>query len=390
MIINYELILDVIINSLIPLTRKSVENGNKIFGAAIIKKSDYSVEIIGTNNENLFEGITTEKHLTSPKLFNILKLLGKSENRHYKNVVLEASSHALDQDRFEGIKFDTSSFTNLSQDHFDYHENFENYFNSKLKLFSKKLSNRYVYVDNEWGKKIADKTDIPSFKIGTDSTSDIKIIQKDSYPKTSIKVLFQDKQYDLKPNIVGPNFYLNFLVAVGMACFSEKISMENVIENIGNLKNPDGRFSSINFKKNKIIVDYAHTPDSISSIISYVRDYYSKIILIFGAGGGRDKQKRKLMGIASQNADKIIVTNDNPRIEEPEAIANDILMGCDINKTEVILDRKDAITYGINQLNENSVLLVLGKGHEMFQEINNSKFAYNDEKFIMQILGELN
>ena len=365
-------------------------NGKTTTGQYLQQLLGEKTLFIGTNNENLFEGITTEKHLTSPKLFNILKLLGKSENRHYKNVVLEASSHALDQDRFEGIKFDTSSFTNLSQDHFDYHENFENYFNSKLKLFSKKLSNRYVYVDNEWGKKIADKTDIPSFKIGTDSTSDIKIIQKDSYPKTSIKVLFQDKQYDLKPNIVGPNFYLNFLVAVGMACFSEKISMENVIENIGNLKNPDGRFSSINFKKNKIIIDYAHTPDSISSIISYVRDYYSKIILIFGAGGGRDKQKRKLMGIASQNADKIIVTNDNPRVEEPEAIANDILMGCDINKTEVILDRKDAITYGINQLNENSVLLVLGKGHEMFQEINNSKFAYNDEKFIMQILGELN
>ena len=345
---------------------------------------------IGTNNESLFEGITTEKHLTSPKLFNILKLLGKRENRHYKNVVLEASSHALDQDRFEGIKFDTSSFTNISQDHFDYHKNIENYFNSKLKLFSEKLSNRYVYVDNEWGKKIYEKTDIPSFKIGIDSASDIKIIEKDSYPKTGLQVLFQDKQYNLKPNIVGPNFYLNLLVAVGMACFSEKISMEYVVENIGNLKNPDGRFNSINFKKSKIIIDYAHTPESISSVISYVSDYYSEVIVIFGAGGGRDKQKRKLMGIASQNADKIIVTNDNPRVEDPKAIANDILDGCDINKTKVILDRKDAITYGINQLNENSVLLVLGKGHEMYQEIDNSKLVYNDENFIMQIIGELN
>jgi len=344
---------------------------------------------IGTNEDELFSEITNEKHLTSPKLFNILKLLGKSDFKKYNNIILEASSHALDQDRFNGIRFNTSGFTNLSQDHFDYHTNIENYFNSKLKLFSNQLSDKYVYIDNEWGNKVAQNSSLPSFKISSDTQADLQILEKKTYPKTSLKIEINKKIYDFELDIVGPNFYQNFLLAFSMAYYSKIKNIDQIIENISNLKNPKGRFDLINFKTNKIIVDYAHTPESISQVIKYVNPYFSKVVVLFGAGGNRDKEKRKLMGTASQLADSVIVTNDNPRNEDPIQISNDILKGCDLSKTTVILDRKEAITSAINELRENSVLLVLGKGHEMYQEINNSHIPFNDNDFINETIGGL-
>ena len=344
---------------------------------------------IGTNEDKLFSKITNEKHLTSPKLFHILKLLGRSDFRKYNNIILEASSHALDQDRFNGIRFNTSGFTNLSQDHFDYHTNIENYFNSKLKLFSKQLSNKYVYIDNEWGNRVAQNSSLPSFKISSHAQADLQILEKKTYPKTSLKIEINKKIYNFELDIVGPNFYQNFLLAFSMAYYSKIKKIDEIIENISNLKNPKGRFDLINFKTNKIVVDYAHTPESISEIIKYVNPYFSNVIVLFGAGGNRDKDKRKLMGVASQLADSVIVTNDNPRNEDPEQISNDILKGCDLSKTRVILDRKEAITSAINELKENSVLLVLGKGHEMYQEINNSLIPFNDNEFINETIGGL-
>ena len=364
-------------------------NGKTTTGSYLKELIGQESLFIGTNEDDLFSEITNEKHLTSPKLFNILKLLGKSDFKKYKNIILEASSHALDQDRFNGIKFNTSSFTNLSQDHFDYHANIENYFNSKLKLFSDQLSDKYVYIDNMWGNKVYENSSLPSFKISTETDSDLQILEKKTYPKTSLKIQVDKKIYDFELNIVGPNFYQNFLLAFSMAYFSKVKKVDQIIENIPNLKNPKGRFDLIDYKSNKIIVDYAHTPASISKIIEYVDPYFSQVIVLFGAGGNRDKYKRKLMGAASKAADSVIVTNDNPRDEDPEQISKDILNGCDLKKTSVILDRKDAITYGINKLKDNSVLLVLGKGHEMYQEINNSFIPFNDNDSIKEIIGGL-
>ena len=364
-------------------------NGKTTTGSYLKELIGEESLFIGTNEYDLFSEITNEKHLTSPKLFNILKLLGKSEFKKYKNIILEVSSHALDQDRFNGIKFNTSAFTNLSQDHFDYHANIENYFNSKLKLFSDQLSDKYVYIDNMWGNKVYENSSLPSFRISTEINSDLQILEKKTYPKTYLKIKIDKNIYDFELDIIGPNFYQNFLLAFSMAYFSKLKKVDQIIENIPNLKNPKGRFDLINYKSNKVIVDYAHTPASISKIIEYVYPYFSEVIVLFGAGGNRDKDKRNLMGVASQAADSVIVTNDNPRDEDPRQISNDILSGCDLTKTCVILDRKDAITYGINKLKDNSVLLVLGKGHEMYQEINNSYIPFNDNDFIKEIIGGL-
>ena len=212
----------------------------------------------------------------------------------------------------------------MSQDHFDYHQNIKNYFSSKLKLFTEKLSDKYVYIDNQWGSKISENSSLPSFKIGSDAFADLRILEKESYPKTILKIEIDNKIHDFELDIAGPSFYQNFLLAFSMAYYSKVKKLDQIIENSSKLKNPKGRFELISFKTNKIIVDYAHTPESISQIIEYVNPYFSKVIVLFGAGGNRDKDKRKLMGIASQQADRVIITNDNPRDEDPSQISDDL------------------------------------------------------------------
>ena len=392
---NYEEVLNQAYNFICPDYKKKTyfgitgTNGKTTTGYYLEQILGNNTIFIGTNNENLFRDITNEKHLTSPKLFNILKFLSKPKNRTYENVILEASSHALDQERFKGIKFNTSGFTNLSRDHFDYHKNINKYFEAKLKLFSKNLSDKFVYFDSEWGNKIEENSVIPSFKIGNNNDSNLRILGEKLFPNINLKIQINEVKHDINLNVTGPNFNLNFLLALSMAHFSEKLNIENYEENLQNIQNPKGRFEMLNYKSNKIVIDYAHTPDAIKTTVDFVTQYFSNVIVVFGAGGDRDTEKRLLMGNATKNADKIIITNDNPRHEDPEKIANDILEGCDKEKTVVILDRKEAITYGINQLKDNSVLLVLGKGHEMYQEIKNKKINFNDFDYILDLLGDI-
>ena len=346
---------------------------------------------IGTTQEDIFKKITNEEHLTTPKLFNIIKLLGLEENKSIKDVVIEVSSHALEQERLKGLKFKVSGFTNLSQDHFDYHKNIDNYFNSKLKLFKNDISEKLVYIDSEWGNKINSLTTIPSFSIGTNNTNNLYLknmnITKDKY---DLNFEIEGVNYDVTVPLKGPKSHLNYLVALSMAYFSENNDLDSLLEASVNLKNPVGRFEIIKYKQNnEIIIDFAHTPESIYQVIKFVRNKYKKVIVILGAGGRRDKEKRPLMGSAANLADKIIITNDNPRDEEEEGIAKDILKGIDLNKdTLVILDRKEAIIEGINNLEKDSVLLILGKGHEKIQEFKNSSIKFSDQKIVSEYIKD--
>ena len=346
---------------------------------------------IGTTEADLLKKITNEEHLTTPKLFNIIKLLGLKENNKTNDVVIEISSHALEQERLKGLKFKVSGFTNLSQDHFDYHKNIENYFNSKLKLFNSDISEKFVYIDSEWGNKIKSLTTIPSFSIGINKKNNLYIkniiVRKENY---DISFEIEGRKYDISVPLSGPESHLNYLLALSMAYFSELNNLDSIIEASLKLKNPEGRYEIIKYiKNNEIIVDFAHTPESITQVIKFVKNKYSKVIVILGAGGNRDKEKRSLMGKAANLADKIIITNDNPRYEDEEEIAKNILSGIELNKdTEIILNRKEAIIEGINNLEEDSVLLILGKGHEKIQEFKNSSVEFSDKKIVKDYIKE--
>ena len=212
-------------------------------------------------------------------------------------------------------------------------------------------------------------------------------IEKEKY---NLTFEIEGKSFDITVPLSGPESHLNFLLALSMVYFSEMSSLEKLLEASTSLKNPRGRFEIIKYKKNNdVIIDFAHTPESITQVIKFVKNKYHKVIVIFGAGGNRDKEKRILMGKSVNLADKVIITNDNPRNENEEDIAKEILKGIELNKeTKVILDRKEAIIEGINNLEKDSVLLILGKGHEKIQEFKDSTINFSDQDVVNEYIRE--
>lgn len=336
---------------------------------------DSSIFVGTIDEDNLFE-FTKEEHLTTPKLFNLVKMLSLVD-RDVSNVVLEISSHALDQKRLDGLYFKMSGFTNLSQDHLDYHNTMEDYFEAKTKLFNKKISEEFAYIVSNYGEKLNQIYDSKGFSIGNTKNNNVQL---NSYTNDSIDFDIDGINVNSKLYLSGPEIIYNFLLAFSMAYFSKVKDINELKDQIPFLKNPKGRYEVINYAKGDIIVDYSHTPEAIEKVIKYTKERYKKdVIVVFGAGGNRDKSKRKFMGTASQNAEKIIITNDNPRKEDQLDISKQILEGIDLKKNvEIILNRREAISKGVNLLDGKSTLLVLGKGHEKFQEIGDELYEFDD------------
>ena len=361
-------------------------NGKTTTGYLLKQLIGSTSAFVGTVDEENHFNFTKEEHLTTPKLFNLVKLLSNL-NSDIDSIILEVSSHAIEQKRLKDINFVISGFTNLSQDHLDYHINMDEYLITKSKLFNEDISNKFLFVDTEYGKKINLKQNSRGISIGNASSNDIEFL---SYEDEIISFKIDGIKIKEKLTITGPESVYNFLLAFGLAYYSELYDLEVLKNNIKTLKNPPGRFQVLDVNEKSIIVDYSHTPDAIEKVICYTRELYqNEIIVVFGAGGNRDKSKRKLMGEASQFANKIIITNDNPRNENPMEIAKDILSGIDLQKdAKIILDRRDALEEAISFLNEKTTLLVLGKGHEKHQEIGDRILDFDDVVVIKDILGK--
>ena len=361
-------------------------NGKTTTGYLLKQLIGSTSAFVGTVDEENYFNFTKEEHLTTPKLFNLVKLLSNL-NSDIDSIILEVSSHAIEQKRLKDINFIISGFTNLSQDHLDYHINMDEYLMTKSKLFNEDISNKFLFVDTEYGKKINLKQNSRGISIGNASSNDIEFL---SYEDEIISFKIDGIKIKEKLTITGPESVYNFLLAFGLAYYSELYDLEVLKNNIKTLKNPPGRFQVLDVNEKSIIVDYSHTPDAIEKVICYTRELYqNEIIVVFGAGGNRDKSKRKLMGEASQFANKIIITNDNPRNENPMEIAKDILSGIDLQKdAKIILDRRDALEEAISFLNEKTTLLVLGKGHEKHQEIGDRILDFDDVVVIKDILGK--
>ena len=360
-------------------------NGKTTTGYLLKQLIGSTSAFVGTVDEENYFDFTKEEHLTTPKLFNLVKLISKL-NSDIDSIILEVSSHAIKQDRLKDINFVISGFTNLSQDHLDYHVNMDEYLMTKSKLFNEDISNKFLFVDSEYGKKINLTQDSRGLSIGNAPSNDIQFL---SYEDEIINFKIDGIKIQENLKITGPESVYNFLLAFGLAYYSEMYDFEAIKNNIKTLKNPPGRYQVLDINEKSIIVDYSHTPDAIEKVIRYTRDLYqNEIIVVFGAGGNRDKSKRKLMGKASQLANKIIITNDNPRNENPMEIAKDILAGIDLQKdAKIILDRRDALEEATSFLNDKTTLLVLGKGHEKHQEIGDRILDFDDVVVIKDILG---
>ena len=310
---------------------------------------------------------------TTPDIFSIYSSLEEYSNQGIKLAIIEASSHALIQDRLEGLSFVQGIFTNLTQDHLDYHETMGNYKEAKGKLFT-----------NGFSKKAIINRDDENHQYFLDTASDkdpitFGIDDLEFFKTSENGFICQLNNYVFELPLIGEFNLSNALAAfTSVKCLG--YSEDQIIPFLAKLSPPPGRMQQL--ENSHIWIDYAHTPDALDNALASLRTHYPefKIRVLFGCGGDRDKTKRQLMGkIASENADSIILTNDNPRSESPEKIIEDILGGIKVeNDVQVILDRKHAIKTAVKTLGEDEILLIAGKGHETTQTIGDQIFQFSD------------
>lgn len=329
--------------------------------------------------------------LTTPDFLTLRKLLRSSVDRGVKTVVMEASSHALSQGRVKGFPFSYAVFTNLSQDHLDYHKTLASYFGAKSKLFTDYLKHdgvSLINIDDErgsvlfhiiGGKKI-------SFGIEQPASYQAKDIRY-SDGKTACRIVTPSESAVFEFGFFGPHNVYNTLGAVAVL-EQMGIPLAQVQEAFKTVKLPPGRMEKV---AENVFVDYAHTPDALkNSLCSLKASGYGTIIVVFGCGGDRDKKKRPMMGtVASDLAHHSIITTDNPRSEDPETICQEIIKGFEKNSYTVILDRKEALAEGIRMLQRTptAALLVAGKGHEDYQALSAGKIHFSDQEEIARLLN---
>ena len=320
-----------------------------------------------------------------------LKILKKKK---INNVILEASSHGLEQKRLDNLKIKVGIFTNFSHDHLDYHKNMKSYFNSKMYLFNKLLEKKSTIITDEENlefkviKKISEKRGIKIISIGKESGK-IKVLDhKYKMSKQTIKISINSKVFILEIPLIGYFQVKNLLMSV-LAAHCCGLSFEKILNKINKIKPVPGRLENIVRLKNNsnIIVDFAHTPDALKeSLIALKKQLKKKIIIVFGCGGDRDIKKRFIMGkIAKKYCRKVFITDDNPRYESPKKIRSEIIKGCG-NKSVNIGDRKKAIKEAIHELHPNEILLIAGKGHEDSQDYGRKVLKFSDKKIIKEIV----
>ena len=323
---------------------------------------------------------------TTPDILELYMLLIEAKNKGYSHVVMEVSSHALDQKRVEGLLYDTAIFTNLTYEHQDYHKTMENYALTKQKLFNKLKNNGKTIINNDDLYKdyfLSDTSITYGFK-----KSDYQIIEYEvNSSGTKFFVKKQNKIETYQMKLIGKYNIYNMLSVI-IYLQSLNIDEEKIKEIVKNLNPPTGRLDKIDYQKNMIIIDYAHTPDAVENILLALEPLKkNKIYTIIGCGGNRDKEKRPIMGkIATELSDYVIITSDNPRDEDPNKIANDMIQNIDTDNYEIIINRKNAINRGIQMLEKSDILLILGKGHEKFQVIGNDKIEFDDKKIVLDII----
>lgn len=338
---------------------------------------------IGTNGFYI-DNKVRELNNTTPDLYDLYMMFEEAILNDVKVIVMEVSSHSLEQRRIEGIEFDIACYTNLTLEHIDYHKTMDNYLNAKLKLFDK-LRNKKIAIinkDDPYSKHFISKD---NHNITYGKEGDAKILQYQLYLNKSIIKLKLDKEYLITLNLPCKyniyNYMNAFLIALELGH-----NIDEIIKLSSLLKPPKGRFDIVNYDSNVIVIDYAHTPDAVENILTNVEEYKeNRIITILGCGGDRDASKRPLMGkIAIDHSDFVIFTNDNPRNESEEIIMKDIVSDLKKDNYIVIYDREEAIIEGIKQLKENDILLILGKGHEDYQIIGNEKIHFDDKEIVLR------
>ena len=317
---------------------------------------------------------------TTPDILSLYHMLIECVRNDIEYVVMEVSSQGLAYNRVDYLKFDYTVFTNLTMDHLDFHKTMDNYLECKLKLFKNLKDNGISIInsDDMYYKKFITDNCITYGECGDYKISDINY----DINKCSFKV----NNIEYKSELIGSyNIYNISVVIIILELLN--IKSDKIKEIISKLESAPGRMDKIKYNDSVIIIDYAHTPDAVEKVIGAVKDK-GRIITIIGCGGNRDKDKRKIMGkVAHDNSDYVIYTTDNPRYEDAYDIILDMIQLLDSFNYEIEINRKKAIIKGIQMLKKGDILLILGKGHEDYQEINGVKHHFSDKEVVLDYIN---
>ena len=382
-------------NNLIAVTGTNGKSSVSDFYFQLLKLNKIKVASIGTlgvKSKNIRRNLQN----TTIDPIRMGQILSKLKSQKINNVIMEASSHGLTQHRLDGLKFSSGIFTNLSQDHLDYHKNFKDYFKAKQYLFENLIIKKWNVITDETLpefkriKKIAISRKL-KLQVLNNSKNQFHILSH-SYrgEKQILKIKYYNLTREINLNLIGKIQLKNILMAI-IAAKNSNISLIKILNVLSQLKPIDGRLEKIGKIKNrsKVILDYAHTPDALRICLSNLKEQFpnKKIILLFGCGGNRDQNKRFKMGkIACDYSNEIYLTDDNPRFEDPRKIRDDIKKGIQDTLIKEIPDRKKAISEAIKNLNTGDILLVAGKGHEKTQDFGKKKIYFSDKKIILDCI----
>ena len=376
---------------LIGVTGTNGKTTTTYFIKSIFENAGYKTGLIGTitnfiGNKEISSSLTTPESNDLNAFFNDMYSQGCTYG------VMEVSSHSLVLKRTHKIFFSVGVFTNLTQDHLDFHQNFDNYFYAKKILFDNlDTASTAVYnLDDSFGSRIVADTKANRISYGTETSANFQL--KDvsfDLNGTNFSITHNERTYKASTSLVG-DFNAHNACAAFTAASSLGIDAEIIVKGIKNTKAVPGRFEVIGVGNKKVIIDYSHTPDSLKKALLAIRKIVKDdkpVYAVFGCGGNRDKTKRPIMGkIASDYADSVIVTSDNPRFEEPLSIINEIKSGIIKKNYNVIENREDAIKSAINSSEENAVILIAGKGHETYQDIKGNKIHFSDKEIAEKYL----
>lgn len=352
----------------------------------LFMKLGYTVGLISTVEHKIGEEVITSTH-TTPDAITVNQLLQQMQQAGCEFVFMEVSSHAVDQKRIAGLVFEGGIFTNISHDHLDYHRTFQAYIKAKQGFFDQLPPNAFALtnIDDRRGNIMVQNTHAKCYTYALRQAADFKTKILEN---TLTGLILELEQTEFYARLVGKFNAYNLLAVYATACLLEA-NQQEVLAAMSNLQAPSGRFEYVRHPDKNImgLVDYAHTPDALENVlqtIDQVRTGAEQVITVIGCGGDRDKTKRPLMAkVACAYSQQVILTSDNPRTESPEAILDDMQSGVPpyaASRTLVITDRRQAIRTACRLAQPGDIVLVAGKGHETYQEIDGVKHPFDDKK----------
>jgi UDP-N-acetylmuramoyl-L-alanyl-D-glutamate--2,6-diaminopimelate ligase len=358
---------------------------------AITKKANYKPSVIGTINYRIGNRQIYAQN-TTPDPITIYRYMRELSDMGYDLLIIEASSHGLAQKRLNRLRFKSAIFTNLSEEHLDYHKDIEDYFSAKKILFKQVSKDGFavINIDDSFGKRLWRELTFDRISYGIEEKADIKAENINmSLLDSRFKVKIFDKEIFINSNLLGIHNIYNILAAVAFA-YKYGIKEEIIKEGIESLELIPGRMERVmGSTKLDVFVDYAHTPQALENVLLFISKFkQEKLWLIFGCGGDRFKGKRPIMGrIASRYADYIILTSDNPRNENPSSIIDEIKEGIDKDrKYWCIPNRREAILKAVEEAKHGDFILIAGKGHERYQIIGKNIISFDDREIASNLL----